>query len=35
MARLVRDGESESVDTSAARVNTNQRFPEAVYDENN
>ena len=35
MARLVRDGESESVDTSTARVNTNQRFPEAVYDENN
>ncbi len=35
MARLMRDGESENIDTSAARVNTNQRFPEAVYDENN
>ncbi len=35
MARLIRDGESESVDTSAARINTNQRFPQAWYDENN
>ncbi|MBQ8783849.1 MAG: class B sortase [Clostridia bacterium] len=35
MARLVRDGEEPSVDTSAARVNTNQRFPQAWYDENN
>lgn len=35
MARLVRNGESVSVDTSAARVNANQRFPEAIYDKNN
>ena len=32
MARLVRDGESTEVDTSKARVNTNQRFPQAWYD---
>lgn len=35
LARLVRDGESEKVDTSTARINTNQRFPQAWYDENN
>lgn len=35
MARLVRDGEDDSVDTSNARVNTNQRFPQAWYDESN
>lgn len=34
MARLVRDGEDDSVDTSNARTNTNQRFPQAWYDEN-
>ncbi len=34
MARLVRDGEDEKVDTSTARKNTNQRFPQAWYDEN-
>ncbi len=28
MARLVRDGESESVDVSSATVNENQKFPE-------
>ncbi len=32
MARLVRDGESEDVDTSKATVNENQRFPQAWYD---
>ena len=35
MARLVRDGESASVDTSKARMNPEQRFPQAWYDENN
>lgn len=33
MARLVRDGESAEVDTSGAKVNENQRFPQAWYDE--
>ncbi len=32
MARLVRDGESAEVDTSKAKVNENQRFPQAWYD---
>lgn len=32
MARLVRDGESAEVDTSKAKVNKNQRFPQAWYD---
>lgn len=32
LARLVRDGESEEVDTSAAYENPNQEFPQAVYD---
>lgn len=32
MARLVRDGESAEVDTSQAKVNENQRFPQAWYD---
>lgn len=35
LARLVRDGESEAVDTSAARENPDQEFPQAAYDENN
>ncbi|MBQ8228839.1 MAG: class B sortase [Clostridia bacterium] len=35
MARLVRDGEDASVDTSAAHKNTNQRFPQSWYDEKN
>lgn len=35
MARLVRDGESETVDTSAAKLNPKQRFPQAWYDEKN
>ncbi len=35
MARLVRDGEDSSVDTTAASKNINQRFPQAWYDENN
>lgn len=35
MARLVRDGEDDKVDTSTARKNPNQRFPQAWYDENN
>ncbi len=35
LARLVRDGESAEVDTSAARVNPNQKFPQAVYDAEN
>lgn len=35
MARLVRDGESEKVDTSAAKENPNQRFPQAWYDKKN
>ncbi len=34
MARLVRDGESEAVDTSSAGVNANQRFPQAWYEQN-
>mgnify|MGYP004534344587 FL=1 len=33
MARLVRDGESESVDTNGAKTNPKQRFPQAWYDE--
>ena len=33
MARLVREGESAEVDTSRARINNNQRFPQAWYDE--
>ncbi|MBQ8576116.1 MAG: class B sortase [Clostridia bacterium] len=32
MARLVRDGESAEVDTSKAKINENQRFPQAWYD---
>lgn len=32
MARLVRDGESPDVDVSYAKVNKNQRFPQAWYD---
>lgn len=34
MARLVRDGESAEVDTSKAKINENQRFPQAWYDAN-
>ena len=33
MARLVRDDESESVDTSNAKTNPKQRVPQAWYDE--
>lgn len=33
MARLVRDGESETVDVSKAKVNENQKFPQSWYDE--
>lgn len=33
MARLVRTGESESVDTSSARANDNQRFPSAFKND--
>ena len=32
MARLVRDGESEDVDVSTAKVNENQKFPQAWYN---
>ncbi len=32
MARLVRDGESEEVDVTQAKVNENQRFPQRWYD---
>lgn len=32
MARLVRDGESETVDVSKAVVNENQKFPQLYYD---
>ena len=32
MARLIRDGESEEVDVSTARVNENQKFPQAWYN---
>ncbi len=32
MARLVREGESADVDTSKAKINSNQRFPQAWYD---
>lgn len=32
MARLVRDGESESVDTSSASVTENVRYPQLYYD---
>lgn len=32
MARLVRNGESDSVDTSKATLNNNQRFPQAWYN---
>ncbi len=35
MARLVRDGESAEVDTSTAKVNEEQRFPQAWYDAKN
>ncbi len=35
MARLVREGEDDSVDTSKAAINPNQRFPQAWYNENN
>lgn len=35
MARLVRDGESEDVDTSLAVKNENPRFPQAYYDKHN
>lgn len=34
MARLVRDGEDDKVDTSNAIKNTNQRFPQAWYEDN-
>ncbi len=32
VARLVRQGESDSVDTSLATVNSNPRYPQAYYD---
>ena len=35
LARLVRDGESETVDTSKAYENPDQEFPQAMKDENN
>ncbi len=35
VGRLIRDGESEEVDTSKATVNPNPRYPQAWYDENN
>ncbi len=34
VARLVRAGESSTVDTSLATLNTNVRYPQAYYDEN-
>lgn len=34
MARRVRDGEDESVDTSKVKANENQKFPQAWYDAN-
>ncbi len=34
VARLVRDGESEEVDTSKAVINNNPRYPQAWYDAN-
>lgn len=35
VARLVRPGESEDVDTSKAVENSNPRYPQAYYDEHN
>lgn len=35
VGRLVRDGESENVDTSKATINENIRYPQIWYDENN
>lgn len=35
VARLVRDGESETVDTSKATKNENPRYPQIWYDEHN
>jgi sortase B len=32
VARLIRDGESEEVDTSLATVNGNPRYPQIWYD---
>lgn len=34
MARRVRDGEDDSVDVSKAKINNNQKFPQAWYDAN-
>lgn len=34
MARRVRDGEDENVDTSKVKANENQKFPQAWYDAN-
>ena len=34
MARRVRDGEDENVDTSKVKTNENQKFPQAWYDAN-
>lgn len=35
VGRLVREGESENVDTSKAKENTNIRYPQIWYDEHN
>lgn len=35
MARMVRDGESEAVDTANARVNENPKYPQLWYDKFN
>lgn len=35
IGRLVREGESASVDTSRAKVNPNPRYPQVWYDEHN
>ncbi len=35
VGRLIREGESEEVDTSKATVNPNPRYPQAWYDKNN
>ena len=35
IARLVREGESISVDTSKAVLNENVRYPQIWYDEHN
>lgn len=35
IGRMVRDGESSSVDTSKVKINSNPRYPQAWYDKNN